>query len=305
MTRFVSGLNGRCAIHRPSLALEVDRGQRRFIRTRFSARVVITIFQTRPFAGALRQLHPKGTDRPHSPNYTSRGGGVDSYGEFKARSSTLENGVLKLVPYVPSLHSQLFFDGISGHPELFRWTRTARFTSVEDLDDWAAKVIADPAYTLFAMIDKTRPATASGGHPTQDAGALAGIVAFIETPEQLTGEIGLFFTLPAFQRTHVTRTAVALLLRFAFDELRLRRMQWRCQEENIASVRAAERMGFQKEGVHRWHRVAPAHVPGHAPRAGDPMPSCMGLHVLYLAICWDDWESGWAERTRRVLGNRV
>ncbi|GJE99963.1 GNAT family N-acetyltransferase [Phanerochaete sordida] len=224
--------------------------------------------------------------------------------EQKYEPCELETAVLKLAPYTPSLHTRPFFEGVSKHPELFRWTPTARFASADGVDDWAAKVMADPCRRLFAMIDKTRVGAGPAGHSAPE-GAVAGIVALIETPDQLMGEIGLLFTLPAFQRTHVTRTAVALLLRLAFDELNLRRVQWRCQAENTASVRAAERMGFQKEGVHRWNRVVPPGVPGNTPREGDPMPESMGLHVLFLAICWDDWEGGWAERTKGLLEKHV
>ena len=186
----------------------------------------------------------------------------------------------------------MFFDGLVGHPELFKYMPIAPFTSVDALNEWVDKVHQDPSRVLFAMIDKTR------------SNRVAGVVGLLSTPETLSTEIGLLFTLPAFQRTHVTRTAVALLLRFAFDERRVRRVQWRALAENAASVRAAERMGFQREGVHRWDRVVPPGVPGHAAGKDDPAPDCRGLHVLYLAICWDDWEGGWSGRVEDMLVTR-
>lgn len=179
----------------------------------------------------------------------------------------------------------------------------APFDSVDLLNEWVDAIRQDQSRMLFAMIDKTHVRGRSGGCDSEDAGLVAGIIGLLNTPENLATEIGLLFTLPAFQRTHVTRTAVALLLRFAFEDLRLRRVQWRALAENTASVRAAERMGFQKEGIHRWARVVPPGVPGNISRKEDPMPDCRGLHVLCLAICWDDWEGGWGERVKDMLEN--
>ncbi|EKM51084.1 uncharacterized protein PHACADRAFT_103197, partial [Phanerochaete carnosa HHB-10118-sp] len=190
-----------------------------------------------------------------------------------------------------SLHSQTFFDGLVGHPECFTYMAMLPFATVNELDDWAEKQIRqDRSRALYAMLDKTR------------SNRVAGIIGILNTvPENLSTEIGLLFTLPAFQRTHVTRTAVGLLMRFCFDELRLRRVQWRADPANAASIRVAEYMGFQREGIRRWDYVASSGVPGHAARKIDPMPDCNGLHVLYFAICWDDWEGEWGKKVGGML----
>ena len=101
-------------------------------------------------------------------------------------------------------------------------------------------------------------------------------------------------TLPPFQRTHVTTHGVGLLLAWCFDELKLRRVQWQTNVENDKSWRAAEKLGFTKEGVIRWQRVLP---PGKMhgavpPGNGDPKPEWGGRHTMLLAMCWDDWEDG-------------
>lgn len=205
----------------------------------------------------------------------------------------LEHSVLKLALYDPSLHSQAFFDGLVDHPECFTYLPRLPFPSVASVDVWfEEKNRKDKARVLFAMIDKTR------------SNQVAGVVGLLNTvPENLSTELGIIMVLPAFQRTHVTRTALGLLLRYCFDELRLRRVQWRTDPENIASIRACERVGFQREGIRRWERVAPPGVPGHAPRKGDPMPNCTGWHSLTLAICWDDWEERVSEHVATMLGD--
>lgn len=49
--------------------------------------------------------------------------------------------------------------------------------------------------------------------------------------------------------------AVYLLLRFAFEEARYRRVEWKCDARNIASARAAVRFGFVYEGLFRQHML--------------------------------------------------
>jgi len=52
-------------------------------------------------------------------------------------------------------------------------------------------------------------------------------------------------------RTRAGTEAMYLLMRRAFDELEYRRYEWKCDALNAASRRAAERYGFQFEGIFR------------------------------------------------------
>ena len=49
--------------------------------------------------------------------------------------------------------------------------------------------------------------------------------------------------------------AIYLLARHAFDDLRYRRLEWKCNALNAGSRRAAERLGFSFEGVFRQHMI--------------------------------------------------
>ncbi len=46
-----------------------------------------------------------------------------------------------------------------------------------------------------------------------------------------------------------------LFARYIFDELGYRRYEWKCNNRNEPSKRAAERFGFQFEGVFRQHMI--------------------------------------------------
>lgn len=68
-------------------------------------------------------------------------------------------------------------------------------------------------------------------------------------------EIGHLLFSPVLQRTAAATEVLYLLLRYAFDELGYRRVEWKCDSLNAASRRAAARFGFVHEGTFRQHMV--------------------------------------------------
>ncbi|KIP02225.1 hypothetical protein PHLGIDRAFT_16682 [Phlebiopsis gigantea 11061_1 CR5-6] len=132
--------------------------------------------------------------------------------------------------------------------------------------------------------------------------ALAGVLGLFGcSAANLSAEIAYVAVLPAFQRTHVASNAVGLLMRYCLElpgtappGLGLRRVQWCAHTKNVRSARLAERMGFRREGVHRWMWVLPKElardgdvVTGEGRAADVP-----GRHTFVLSVCWDDWEDG-------------
>ncbi len=74
-------------------------------------------------------------------------------------------------------------------------------------------------------------------------------------PAHAAIEVGNIWFAPALQRTQAAREAIFLLLRLAADELRYRRLVWKCNAHNAPSRRAAESLGFAFEGILRAHYV--------------------------------------------------
>ena len=68
-------------------------------------------------------------------------------------------------------------------------------------------------------------------------------------------EIGQICLSPSLQQTRPATEAFHLLFRRVFDDLGYRRLEWKCDERNEASHRAAERLGFTYEGTFRQHMV--------------------------------------------------
>jgi RimJ/RimL family protein N-acetyltransferase len=83
-----------------------------------------------------------------------------------------------------------------------------------------------------------------------------GLVSFLNiVPDAWRLELGHIWYAPEVQRTHVNTETVYLMLCEAFERLRYRRVEWKCDSLNTRSRAAALRLGFEFEGVFRQHMV--------------------------------------------------
>ena len=110
-----------------------------------------------------------------------------------------------------------------------------------------ARFVADFATTHDPMAWVARPVA---------TGLASGWLTLMEIqPRHAAIELGNIWFAPAMQRTRASTEAMFLLLRLAADELGYRRLVWKCNALNAPSCRAAERLGFSFEGIHRAHLV--------------------------------------------------
>jgi RimJ/RimL family protein N-acetyltransferase len=83
-----------------------------------------------------------------------------------------------------------------------------------------------------------------------------GIVTLMEIrPAMRVIEMGSIVYAPMLQRTAAATEAQYLMARYAFDDLRYRRYEWKCDALNAPSRRAAARLGFTYEGTFRQHMI--------------------------------------------------
>lgn len=102
-------------------------------------------------------------------------------------------------------------------------------------------VLADPY--AYAVVDR------------QSDDAL-GIVTLMEIrPAMRVVEMGSIVYSQALQRTRVATEAQYLMARYAFEGLGYRRYEWKCNDLNQPSRRAALRYGFTYEGTFRQHMI--------------------------------------------------
>ncbi|MEZ5894163.1 MAG: GNAT family protein [Parvularculaceae bacterium] len=102
---------------------------------------------------------------------------------------------------------------------------------------------------------------AQGGwitHLFRDArdGAPLGMASYMRIrPEAGSAEVGCVVFSKKLQRTPAATEAMYLMARHVFDDLGYRRYEWKCNDANAASKRAAIRLGFTFEGVFRQDMV--------------------------------------------------
>ena len=103
--------------------------------------------------------------------------------------------------------------------------------------DWAAAQ-ADPWF--FAILVDGKP---------------LGVASYLRVvPEHGVAEVGHLNFAPALQGTFAATEALSLMAQRVFDA-GYRRYEWKCNALNLASRRAAQRLGFSYEGVFRQHMV--------------------------------------------------
>jgi RimJ/RimL family protein N-acetyltransferase len=128
-----------------------------------------------------------------------------------------------------------------GVEDRFRWLSEGPPSRVE-FDAWLEKASASMDPMFFAVIDKAN-GRAEGRQALMRIDTSNGVV-----------EIGNIMWGAALQRTRMATEALYLFADRVFD-LGYRRFEWKCNDLNDPSKRAAKRFGFRPEGVFRQHMV--------------------------------------------------
>lgn len=74
-------------------------------------------------------------------------------------------------------------------------------------------------------------------------------------PANRVVEVGNIMYARSLQRTPAASEAIFLLAAYVFETLNFRRFEWKCNDLNAPSKRAALRFGFSFEGVFRQHMI--------------------------------------------------
>lgn len=87
-------------------------------------------------------------------------------------------------------------------------------------------------------------------------GRKVGMIAIMSVAAEMgRAELGHIWYSPLVQRSMVNTETTYLLLCYLFDDLGYRRVEWKCNNENIPSKTTARRMGFVYEGLFRQHMI--------------------------------------------------
>jgi RimJ/RimL family protein N-acetyltransferase len=157
---------------------------------------------------------------------------------------TLEGRYVRLEPLRAAKHGDdLFAAATDGDADgRFRWLFEMTPQDRPSFDAWLAKVEASEDPLFFVVIDKSTGA-AVGRQTLMRIDPTYGVI-----------EIGNIHWGPKMQRSRMATEAQYLFTRYIFD-LGYRRYEWKCNNRNEPSKRAAERFGFSFEGIFRQHMI--------------------------------------------------
>ncbi|WP_442909757.1 GNAT family N-acetyltransferase [Hyphomicrobium sp.] len=156
----------------------------------------------------------------------------------------LEGAFVRLEPLNAERHAQTLFEAAiaPGADDRFRYLAEVPPADFEELHQWSTRAAANSDPLFFAVVDK-RTGRAEGRQSFMRIDAGNGVI-----------EIGHIMWGPAIARTRIATEALFLFADYAFG-LGYRRFEWKCNDLNLPSKRAAERFGFKFEGLFRQHMV--------------------------------------------------
>lgn len=156
---------------------------------------------------------------------------------------TLTGRTVIVRPLNVSLDAQSLHANMFGHDQLWTYLLAGPFADRAAFDAYLHNMVAAGDRVAYAILDKA----------TNEA---SGLCCFLRIePAHRTIEVGSIVYSPKLRRTTAATEAMYLMARYAFDGLRYRRYEWRCNALNTASRRAALRLGFTFEGIFRQHMI--------------------------------------------------
>jgi RimJ/RimL family protein N-acetyltransferase len=157
----------------------------------------------------------------------------------------LQGRYVRLEPLGAEKHGDGLFEA-SSVPDAdgrFAWLADYPPQTRAAFQPWLEKAEASEDPLFFTVIDK--PSGKIGGRQTlMRIDAAYGVI-----------EIGNIYWGPLISRKPAATEALFLFMKYIFEDLGYRRYEWKCNNRNEPSKRAAGRFGFKFEGIFRQHLV--------------------------------------------------
>jgi RimJ/RimL family protein N-acetyltransferase len=163
----------------------------------------------------------------------------------RPQTEPMEGRFVRLEKLDPARHADGLFEA-SAQPDgdaRFRWLPDVPPTDRDLFRAWVVQSAASQDPLFYAVIDKA-------------TGKVAGRQTFLRIDAANgVAEIGHIYWGPLVSRKPAATEALYLFARHIFDDLGYRRFEWKCNNDNLPSKRAALRFGFRHEGVFRQHMI--------------------------------------------------
>ena len=156
----------------------------------------------------------------------------------------LEGRYVRLEPIGPEHAADLWAASSDpGAAERYRYLFSHAPASLAEQEARIRQSLGEADPLAFAVVDRR----------TGRAGGQQSFMRIV--PEHGVIEIGSIYWGPDVARTRLATEALYLFAKHSFDDLGYRRFEWKCNNANAPSKRAAERFGFTFEGIFRQHMI--------------------------------------------------
>jgi len=158
--------------------------------------------------------------------------------------STITGDRVRLEPLDVAAHApDLWLAANAGDDQLWDYLPYGPFADEGAFRTWLASIETSEDPLFFAIVDA-------------GTGQALGMCSFLRIdPGNGVIEIGHIWFSAALQRSTLATEAIFLLQQTAMEDLGYRRLEWKCNNANARSKRAAERFGFTFEGIFRQHSI--------------------------------------------------
>lgn len=154
----------------------------------------------------------------------------------------MEGRVVRLEPLNADAHAADLHRAFAGHESLWDYMPYGPFVSAGAYHRWAKEREAAEDPRFFVLRNRA-------------TGHCGGIASYLRiAPEAGSIEVGHICISPEMQKGLAATEAMWLMMDWAF-RAGYRRYEWKCNALNMASRRAAQRLGFSYEGIFRNHLV--------------------------------------------------
>jgi RimJ/RimL family protein N-acetyltransferase len=171
---------------------------------------------------------------------------VDSRPAERPQRTALVGRLVTVAPLDPARHGDSLYGGLCGahNDDLWCYLLSGPFGDRASFDVYLEKSAVSKDPLFFSILDGA------------SARAL-GIAAYLRVePLDRVIEVGSIVFTRSLQRTAGATEAMFLMAAHAFETLRYRRYEWKCNALHERSRRAALRLGFTFEGIFRNHMIS-------------------------------------------------
>jgi len=163
---------------------------------------------------------------------------------IRPEEKDIEGQWVRLEILNPEFHGEdLYQMTTTDGDRVFQYMMYGPFTGKNEFKEWLAKQVKLTDHNIYSVYSKRLK-------------KYVGMYSILNIDEKNgRAELGSIWYGKEAQKTEINTETSYILLKYLFEGLKYRRIEWKCDNENIASKKAATRLGFTYEGLFRKHMI--------------------------------------------------